>query len=367
MDNKKLKITVYAITKNEEKFIDKWVNSMSEADEIVVLDTGSTDKTVELLKKRGVKVTQKEIKPWRFDVARNESLKLVSEDTDVCVCTDLDEVFEKGWRKKIEENWKPNTKKLKYKYVWNVLPNGQDGTTFYYEKIHAPNYFKWVYPVHEVLEKIKPIKNEEIAICEDLVLRHYPDKEKSRGQYLPLLELAVKENPNNDRNAHYLAREYYFCGQYDKAITMFKKHLNLKSSTWHEERSASLRYMGDCYLHKNMPKKAKEYYEKAIVECFDIREPYLSLAQFYYNKNDYLNCAFVLENMLKINKKSLTYIVNPNCWNEYPYDMLNFCYYNLKQTELAYFYAQKALLINPEDKRLQNNYLLYKKLLEKNK
>ena len=39
-----MKISVYAIAKNEEKFADDWVNSMKEADEIVVLDTGSTDR-----------------------------------------------------------------------------------------------------------------------------------------------------------------------------------------------------------------------------------------------------------------------------------------------------------------------------------
>ena len=72
-----MKICVYAISKNEEKFVNRWYESMKEADEVYVLDTGSTDNTVEKLKQLGAKVTVKEIKPWRFDVARNESLKLV--------------------------------------------------------------------------------------------------------------------------------------------------------------------------------------------------------------------------------------------------------------------------------------------------
>ena len=46
----KRKIVVYAISKNEEPFVKRWVNSMKEADEIYVLDTGSTDNTVNLLK-----------------------------------------------------------------------------------------------------------------------------------------------------------------------------------------------------------------------------------------------------------------------------------------------------------------------------
>ncbi len=47
------KICVYAICKNEEKGVDRWINSMKEADEIFVLDTGSTDKTVDKLKELG--------------------------------------------------------------------------------------------------------------------------------------------------------------------------------------------------------------------------------------------------------------------------------------------------------------------------
>ena len=100
----KNKICVYAMCKNEEQFVDKWLDSMNEADYIVVLDTGSTDNTYEMLKNdpRVYKTEQKIINPWRFDVARNESLELVPKDTDICVCTDLDEVFESGWREKLE-------------------------------------------------------------------------------------------------------------------------------------------------------------------------------------------------------------------------------------------------------------------------
>ena len=78
------KICVYAICKNESKFISQWLDNMSEADYIVVLDTGSTDGTFELLKEdpRVTRVEQKIINPWRFDVARNESMKLIPKDAE---------------------------------------------------------------------------------------------------------------------------------------------------------------------------------------------------------------------------------------------------------------------------------------------
>ena len=76
-----MKIVVYAICKNEEKFVDRWCESMKEADEICVLDTGSDDNSVEKLKANGVNVVVEKIIPWRFDVARNKSLDLISDDT----------------------------------------------------------------------------------------------------------------------------------------------------------------------------------------------------------------------------------------------------------------------------------------------
>lgn len=79
----RLRVCVYAICKNEEKFVKRWYRSMSEADEIVVLDTGSTDGTVPLLRELGATVYCETIDPWRFDTARNHALAHVPEETDI--------------------------------------------------------------------------------------------------------------------------------------------------------------------------------------------------------------------------------------------------------------------------------------------
>ena len=91
-----MKICVYAICKNESRFAQRWMQSMREADGVFVLDTGSDDGTPEALRRLGAEVTEERIVPWRFDAARNRSLELVPQDADVCVCTDLDEVFAPG-------------------------------------------------------------------------------------------------------------------------------------------------------------------------------------------------------------------------------------------------------------------------------
>ena len=174
---KKHNICVYGICKNEEKFVDRFMDAIGEECPVYVLDTGSTDNTVEMLKKRGAFVTKKIINPWRFDVARNESLKLIPDDVDICICLDLDEVIDKDFIKKINNIWKDDTTRLRYNYNWSHDDEGNPQVNFYIEKIHARNDFLWTHPVHEVLTYVG--KGNEVAVTTDeITVNHYPDYKK---------------------------------------------------------------------------------------------------------------------------------------------------------------------------------------------
>lgn len=346
------KVVVYAISKNESSFVDRWVDSMREADEIYVLDTGSTDDTVEKLKSRGVKVSQEVITPWRFDVARNKSLDLVPLDTDICVCTDLDEILNPGWRELLESSWNDNNR-LKYVYNWSLDENNKPIVSFLYEKIHDRTHYKWIYPVHEVLSC--SLDNEKVGVEKRIVLNHYPDRTKSRSSYLPLLELSVKENPDNDRNLHYLGREYMYYERWQECIDTLIKHLSVPSSTWKNERSASMRYISRAYINLNRLDEAEYWLDKAIKECPNTREAYVESAMLYYQKKDYLK---VIENCIKaksILNKDLIYINEVFCWDSTIDDLLSLSFYYLGLKDEALFYVEEALKKNPNDKRLLQN------------
>ena len=347
-----MKVIVYAITKNEEKFVNRWYNSMKEADDIYVLDTGSTDNTVDLLTKLGVHVKEEIIKPWRFDIARNKSLDLVPEDADICVCTDLDEIFESGWRKNLEEKIK-NNNRVRYNYIWSFDKYGNPSVNFYQEKIHTRKGYTWINPVHEVLKCT--LENENVILIPEITLKHYPDNTKSRSSYLPLLELAVKEDPNNDRNMHYLGREYMFYNRYDEAIETLNKHLLMPNATWKEERCASLRFISRCYMYKGNYNKALEYGLKAIGECYNTREPYLETANIYYLIGNYKMCSLYLEAALEINENNKIYINEPACYNGTIEDLLSICLFYLGNYKQALEYAHKALELDPENERIINN------------
>lgn len=347
-----MKIIVYAISKNEEKFVDRWYNSMKEADGIFVLDTGSTDNTVEKLKSHNIVVKQEIIKPWRFDIARNISLNMVPSDTDICVCTDLDEVFNKGWRKELEKTWKRNTTKVYYKYNWSLDKNNNPLVSFTYEKIHKRNGYKWIYPVHEILQYDNI---EYIETNKNIVLNHYPDPNKSRSSYLGLLELAYKENPNNDRICHYLGREYMYHQEWNKSIDMLIKHLSLNTSIWKAERCASMRFISRCYIKLNRYNEAKMWLDKAILEYPESRDPYIEMALLEYQNSNWFNVKNNISLALNIKTNDGTYINEPFSWNYTPYDLLSLANFYLGEYDEALKNINKALELEPEDNRLIRN------------
>lgn len=349
----KYKIVVYAISKNEEKFVNRWVDSMKEADDIYVLDTGSTDNTVESLKKLGVHVTQEIISPWRFDVARNKSLDLVPSDVDICVCTDLDEVFLPGWRKKLEEIWKDNTTRLRYNYNWKLSKDNIPEVNFYIEKIHTRQNYYWVHPVHEVLYYKKD--NEIFITTDDITLNHYPDNNKSRSSYLPLLELSVKEQPENDRNMHYLGREYMYYGKYEDAIKTLKRHLELKSATWKDERCASMRFISRCYKNLNNYSEAKHWADLAMKEAPHLRDPFVERALIDYDLKDWNQVINHCFKALDIKHNPKTYINEPFCYDHTIYDLLSIAFFQKELYKFSLVAINEALTITPNEQRLINN------------
>ena len=198
-----MKVCVYAICKNEEKFIERWYKSIKDADYICVLDTGSCDNSVSLLKKLGVNVKEETINPFRFDVARNKALSMVPDDIDICISLDLDEVIKPNWKEELNRIYKPEINRVRYLYNWSLDEFDKPIVSFYCDKIHSRNNYKWINPVHEIL---KYEKDNEVYVNSNIVINHYPDSSKSRESYLGLLELSVKEDPKNDRNMHYLGR-----------------------------------------------------------------------------------------------------------------------------------------------------------------
>lgn len=343
-----LKIAVYAISKNEEQFVQRFCDSAKDADLILIADTGSTDKTVEKALECGAKVHDICIKPWRFDKARDTALALIPGDFDVCISLDLDEVLEPGWRQEIERVWTPETTRLRYKFDWGC------GISFFYEKIHHRAGYHWHHPVHEYPRPDSRIQ-EVYAHTDMLLVSHHPDPTKSRGQYMPLLELAVKEDPYCPRNAFYHARELTFYGRWEESIKALNKYLAMPEATWPNERCYAMRLLGQAYDEIKNPWEAIKWLRKAVAEAPDTREPWVELAMAAYRRELWAECYAAAKSALQITDKALVYTMDPSVWTEKPYDLASIAAWKLGHKEEARQLCVKALEFAPSDARLLKN------------
>ena len=347
-----MEIAVYTIAKNEEAFVERWYNSAKEADHLLILDTGSTDDTYALAYGMGIDIHQQVFSPWRFDHARNHALSLLPDDIDLCIALDMDEVLQPGWREALETFLKtnPTVNRPRYKYIWSWNPDGTEGLTYAGDKIHSNTDYTWKHPVHEVL---KPLNGEQQGFVPGLEIHHHPDSLKSRSQYLPLLKLAVEEDPRDDRNQFYLARELYFHGDYTLAQYHFSRHLDI--SVWNPERAASHRH-----LAKMVPTAADYHLYRAIAEDPTRRESWVDLALYYHNKHNWLACRNAASMALAITEKPLDYLCEAEAWGWLPHDLMAIACHHLGDTDEAFSHGSQAVALNPTDERLKTNLTHYR-------
>lgn len=360
------KICVYAICKDEMKYVDQWLDSMSEADYIVVLDTGSTDGTYEYLKSdyRVTKVQRGNIKPWRFDVARNRSMRLVPKDANILVCTDFDERFESGWAEIVRSSWTADTLRGHYTYVWSHTDSGQSGHTFIYDKMHTRDY-KWYYPVHEVLGPKAGIDTltefeagHQIEYGSNIVLHHYPDVTKSRSSYLGLLQLRLEENPDECYSMHLLAREYASLSKYDLALEYYERTLDLPSIKDNPLiQHTTLGHMGNIYAILQDYANAITCYTLQLQYDKTHREPYLSLSQIYCDAQLYNIALGYLKDAQAYTYQHYDWSEDEATWTGRLEDLFACVYMGLNDWTHALNYVMLALKHHPNDARLQSNYL----------
>jgi glycosyltransferase involved in cell wall biosynthesis len=349
-----MKVAVYTIALNEEQFVERWYNSAKDADYLLIADTGSTDKTVEIAKSLGINVIDIRVSPWRFDDARNAALAYIPLDIDYCISLDMDEIITPDWRAVLETALEEEITRPQYKHVWSWNDDGSPGLEFNYDHIHARKNYRWRHPVHECLYYYGK-GQENKKFIEGIETHHHPDSTKSRSQYLPLLQMSVQEDPQNDRNAFYYARELYFYGKFAESAKEFKRHLSLPRAVWKPERAASYRY-----LAKVEPANAIDWLIKAANEAPNRREAWVDLAKTYYEMKQWQESLDAAEKAIAIQEKPLEYLCEPFAWGSAPYDFAAIAAYNLEDKDKAVEYGEKAVELNPNDERLTRNLEFYR-------
>jgi len=227
------KLSVSMIVKNEEVLLGKCLESVKDADEIVIVDTGSTDSTGEIARKYTSKYIVGEY-TWNdnFAEARNFSLSKCTGDWVLTI--DADEYLEPCGIQKIREAIR---KSVGFKTISCIV---RDTGGFGWHR--QPRVYKrdpdvyWVGAIHNYLSIVED-NNHDIVVYYDYSPAHKQDPDRA----LRILLKEVRKNPNCVREKFYLAREYYYRQDYITALYWYDRYLEV--AYWAPE-------MADAWLMK---------------------------------------------------------------------------------------------------------------------
>jgi glycosyltransferase involved in cell wall biosynthesis len=272
-----MKISVCLIVKNEETCIEKCLESVKNADEIIVLDTGSTDKTGDIVRKYTDKYYPNEYK-WEdsFCKARNYALSKCSGDWILSI--DADEILELGGMEKIKKGIE-FAEINKQKTINCVMVANISGDEFLFPRLfkRCPEVY-WKGDIHNYLN-VTDNNKSDIRITYSYSAAHSLDPNRS----LRILLKVVKENPKSIREVFYLAREYFYRRDYTTAIYWYKDYLT--RANWAPEWSEAWLMLSRCYWAEDKADEAKDACLQAIKINADFKEALLFMAEICGPKN----------------------------------------------------------------------------------
>lgn len=350
-------LSLCMIVKNEEGVLDRCLSSVKDvADEIIIVDTGSTDNTKEIAASYTEKIYDFQ---WidDFSAARNFSFSKAT--MDYIMWLDADDVIEPENKHKLLElksSLDKATDVVMMKY--NVAFDSNNNPTFSYYRerlLKRSRNFLWSGVIHEV---ITPIGN---IIYSDAAISHKKIKVNDPDRNLKIYEKLINSGQKLDaRQKFYYARELYFHKKYPEAINAFSDFFN-DSDKWVENSINACLDLSRCYMSLNRETDALDSLFKSFLYDSPRAEICCEIGNIKFNQKKYreaifwYKCASEMEYSLKNGGFS-----SVDCYGYIPYMQLCVCYDKLGEYRKAYIYNNKAGEIKPNDE----SFLFNKKYFE---
>ncbi|MCG5026997.1 glycosyltransferase family 2 protein, partial [Anoxybacillus flavithermus] len=247
-------ISLCMIVKNEEDVLARCLDSVQHlVDEIIIVDTGSTDRTKEIAGRYATRVIDF---PWNDDFSAARNFSFSHATMDYIFWLDADDVLLKEDQEK-------------FLTLKHTLPSDIDSVTMIYslasDEHGAPissvrrnrlvkrsNHFKWHGMVHEYLEVWGTILNSDITVIHKPVHHH---SDRNLNIYEKQLAQGKEFSP---RDLFYFANELFDHQQYERAIQYYEQFLQTKKG-WVEDCIAACGKLADCFYALGDEEQALRY------------------------------------------------------------------------------------------------------------
>lgn len=353
-------ISLCMIVKDEEQVIGRALDSVKDiVDEIIIVDTGSTDRTKEIVREYTTEVYDF---PWINDFSAARNFAFSKATKDYILWLDADDVILKEDRmkfKELKQTLAPSVDVVMMKYNVGFDNLGNVTMSYYRERlVKRVKNFQWREVVHEYLEIYGEIINVDIAIT------HQKEKATDANRNINIYEdMLAKGIPLTTRSQFYYANELFYNQRYADAIQQYTAFLDSEKG-WVEDNITACYHMAKSYLAL----KDRKNCLKALLRSFTYDNPRAEiccmLGDYYASEKAYEKAIlwYKLATELKKPADNWGFLLH-DCWGYLPNIQLCLCYYQIGNIEKAMEHNNRAAAFKPNDPAVLHNQKFFKAYL----
>jgi GT2 family glycosyltransferase len=356
-------ISLCMIVKNEEDTIGRCLESVKDlVDEINIVDTGSTDRTKEIVRQYTDRIFDFE---WIDDFAAARNFAFQQATKNYILWLDADDVLLEEDRQKfmkLKEELDPTVDSVTMKYHLAIDASGNVSFSNRRNRlVKRERNFRWHGAVHEYLEVYGNIYNSEIAITH---MGENHDSDRNLKIYEKRLARGETFTP---RDLFYYANELFDHQLFEKAAEYYLKFLQTKQG-WVEDEIAACGKLADIYYHLGDEEKERAFAFKSFEYGPPRAEFCCRIGYQFFKHEDYQTSVFWYRLATQLEKpKDHWGFINEACWTWIPHIQLCVCYWRLGDYEKSYHHNEMARRFNPDDPNVLANKNLLENVLKETK
>ena len=333
-----MKISLCMIVRDEEEVLKRCLNTaVTLADEIVIVDTGSKDNTIQIAEQFTEKIYHLE---WQDDFALARNFAFSKADGDYLLWLDADDVIPETSLvqipalREILENEQPDVVMCPYDVGFDE--NGKATLTFFRERfLKRSENFIWQGRVHECIAPKGKIVRSDFKIA------HMGSKKPRGRRNLHIYQKWAGEEPLSPRDKFYYGRELYYHGLYTEAIAVLSEMLS--GDGWYVNKIGACRTLGLIYTARGERDKALQAYFQSF--CYGEPRAMIccEIGNLFKQSKQFKEAVFWYEAALACRDHSAEGdFEDASCRNLTPLLELVCCYYAVGEREKAAFYHKKT-------------------------
>ena len=337
-------ISLCMIVRDEEDVLARCLDSAAGlVDEVVIVDTGSQDRTKEVAARYTDKVYDF---PWidDFSAARNYSFDKAT--CGYCMWLDADDIFQEGDRRRFLElkaGLTPETDVVMLPYHVAFDEEGRPTFSYYRERIvkNTPR-MRWKGPVHEVIETQGRVAYGDCAVTHWKL--HPSDPDRNLRIFQSMLAKGERLDP---RQQFYYGRELYYHRQYGEALRVLEGFLR-EGRGWVENEIDACRHCALCLYGLGREGRALEALFKSFCYGLPRAEVCCDIGQHFFDREDWQQAAYWYTRALECERRDGSgAFVLPDAYGYIPCIQLCVCSSRLGDEAAAQAYNERAAAFKP--------------------